>query len=59
MILDEKQDPEADLKYVMHDDIVSSFVEICNHVISSISRTRDNQNWFSLRQFYRLWYRLN
>ena len=43
----------------MHDDIVSAFVEICNHVTSSISRTRDNQNWFSLRQFYRLWYRLN
>ena len=43
----------------MHDDIVSAFVEICNHVTSSIPRTRDNQNWFSLRQFYRLWYRLN
>ena len=43
----------------MNDDILCAFVEICNRVVSSIALTRESQNWFILRQFYRLWYRLN
>ena len=58
-ILDAKSVQEDDLQKAMHDDILSAFVEICNRVVSSISRTRDTQNWFILCQFYRLWNRLN
>ena len=45
---------DKDLKLDIKHDIQCAFVEICNQVISSVSRTRQAENWNCLLQFYRL-----